>query len=175
MAKIVNNRAASCDESAERCQRLRERTHHKIDIRIERKVRRRAASALSYDAESVRIIDHNRRPVFLRKAAYGRQVGEVSADGKHAVDYDKASRAIRHRCEPPLKGIHVVVTEAQRFAEGHLRGTIYARVGFRVKYNVVAASNKRADHAEVRLEAGAENYGVLLADKVRKFTFKLDM
>ena len=138
-------------------------------------MRRRTSSALPDDAESVRIIDHHGRAVFFREPADRRQIGEVAADREHAIDDDKAPCAVRYGGETPFKEFHVIVAIAQHLAEANLRGTIDARMVFRIADQVIVASHERADRAEVRLETRSKYDRVLLADEDGKFSLEFKM
>ena len=135
-------------------------------------MRRRTASALPDDAESVRVIDHHGSAVFFREPADRRQIGEVAADREHAIDDDKAPCAVRYGGETPLKGFHVIVAIAQHLAEAHLRGAIDARMVFRIADQVIVASHERADRAHVRHVARRPHDGVLRALEGREVPLK---
>ena len=64
---------------------------------------------------------------------------------------------------------------AQHLAEAHLRGTIDARMVFRIADQVIVASHERADRAEVRLETRSKYDRVLLADEAGKFSLEFKM
>lgn len=67
------------------------------------------------------------------------------------------------------------MAKAKQFAETHLRRAIDTGVRFLITDKIVVPTNKRTDDAKVRLKAGTECHGLILAKKPSKFRLKFQM
>ena len=175
MAEEVDDRPVRRDITAEGGERLGERTHQDVDLVRETEVMRRTASARTDDAESMRIIDHHRRTVGMSETADFGKIGEITAEREDAVHDHERTASVGHGLELRFQMRLVVVPEAQELAEAHLRGAVDARMRLLVANEIIATADECADHAEIRLKAGPEGKGLVLAKEVRQFRFEFEV
>ena len=112
-------------------------------------MRSRATSALSDNAESVRVVNHHCGAVLLRQAADLRQVGDIAAHREHAVGNYQYACCLGDLLKGLFEILHIVVLIAHHSTVAELAAVVYAGVVLTVAYYIVASAYYRADDAEV--------------------------
>ncbi len=85
MIQKINEVARTADVSAERANRLRQRSDLNIDAAVHAEMIDGAASVAAQYAGSVRVVDHHDGAVLFGEIAQRRQRADVAVHGEHAV------------------------------------------------------------------------------------------
>ena len=152
MANIVHNALIARHIAAERSEGLAEGAHYDINLIGQTEIICRASAAVSDNAETVSIVNHNARFVFLRKLNNFGQLAYIAAHAEHAVCHNKLARFKRNTLKRSLKVCHIAVVEANRLCVAQFAAVINACMIFFIAKNVIASTRNRADDAQIALE-----------------------
>ena len=152
MAQPIGHTVRGQHTASDGCQRLGEGQHGDVHLVSQSEMRRRSATAGTQHAETVRIVHHHLRVVFLCQTAYLRQLAYVSAHGEHAVGDDQFACIVRYRLQLPLQVLHVGVPVTQHFRVTQPAGVVYRRMVLAVIEDIVVLAADSRDNSEVGLE-----------------------
>ena len=165
-AEVIDYNVVTCHEAADGGERLRKRARDQIDFVRETPVCSRSLAVRSQDPERVRIIDQQCGIVFLGQRDEIGEIDDVAFHAVHTID-DHQLATIRIRgLQQVLQLTIVLVPEALRLAEAETRTVLETGMAILVQKDRVAASDRRADRAEIRLVTRTEYEGRFFSREV---------
>ena len=175
VANVIDYRFARDAVAAQTCQRFRECAHDQVDFVFQTEIARRAATAFTDYAQTMRVVDHHARAVFPRERYDFRQLCDVAAHAEYAVGYDQAARRFRHLFQLNFQLLHVRMGIGEHSAVAQLAAVVNAGVIFLVADHVIAVPDDCGNDAEIRLKAGRERAAGFLVQEIRQFLLQLQM
>ena len=163
------------DEAADAGQRLRERPHHQIHVRLDAEMLGRSAAMLAEHTETVGVVDHHSRTEALGQGHQLRQRRQIALHREHPIDHDQLALGLGRVSELLLQVGHVVVAELVVAAEAQAAAVDDAGVIEGVEECDVRSVQQTREDAQVHLEAGRERKGLLAAHELGDTLFQLDV
>ena len=149
------------DVAADARDRLAQRAHLDVDRPRHPEMLLDAVTGLPQDAERVRLVHHQKRPVLRAEAAHLGEVDDVAVHAEDGVRHHQLPRPRGGLGEAPVEVRHVVVFAADEMGPGEDAAVHDARVVELVRDDHVAAADERGDGCEVRHVPAREDDRVL--------------
>src|ERR1017187_4829038 len=172
MLQIIHYGALAGDKTAHRCQRLRERAHHDIDVVQHAQVLGRARAGRAQHADAVRLVHIGARAVGLGQLHDGAQVGDIAFHAEHTFADDENLLVGRAVLQAPLEVLHIAVPEPDRARRRPQRPFHQAGVQVVIADHLVALLGERAEGRVVGLEPGTESNGGFFMYECGEFGFQ---
>jgi len=174
MLDVMDDLLVAGYETTERSERFTKGGHDQIHLIGQTEVRGRTA-ATAHHTQTMGIVHHKARAVFLAKRGDLRQKSQVAAHAVEAIHHDKSSLIGRNTRQDAFQIGHIVVAETASLTQSQTRSVHQAGMIFLVKKDHIAAHNHGADHPQVGLHAGGKNEGGFLANPFGQLMFQLLM
>ena len=133
----------------------------------------RAPAVRADETDRVRVVDHDRRVVTLRKVADLRQGRHVAVHREHAIGHHHPETRTCALLEPALEVLHVAVRVAKTLRLAEADAVDDAGVVEGVRDHGVAFVEQRFEDAAVRVEAGRVKDRVLGPEELGKRLLQL--
>ena len=164
------------DEAAAGSEALRERSHPQVHVVLQAEQLAGTGATGAEHADPVRLVDHQPRAVAAAELDDRRQVADVALHREDAVDDDEHPAAVARRTvEHLLQLVHLVVPEWAKLGAGESAAVEDGSVVGRVADHRVPRPEDRADAAQVRLIAGAEDDRILGVHELGELALEIDV
>ena len=148
--------------SADRSQRLREGQHRDVYFVGQTEVSRCTATAGTKNTETVGIIHHHARSVFLRQSTYLRQFAYIAAHREDAIRDDQFACVLRNGLQLTLQILHVAVTITEHLRITQTASVIDRGVVLAVVQDIIILTADGGDNREVGLETRRNGHTLLV-------------
>ena len=162
---IINRMGGRCHKSADGSERFGKCPHDDIHFIRQSEIVCSAPSPVTEYAETMRVIDHDSRPVFSGEADDLGQIADIAAHGEHAVCHDQRTGMIRHFLQAFLQMLHIAVTVPEHRRVRKLAAVVYARMVFLIHDDVVVFSADSGNNAKVGKKARRERHNGFFPEK----------
>ena len=164
------------DEAAAGGEALGEGPHPQVDLVLEPEQLRGAGPAGAEHAGSVRLVDHQPRPVGAAEIDDRGQVADVALHREDAVDDDQDAAAVLGRASQHLlQFVHLVVAKGAQFGAGDADAVEDRGVVAGVADHRVGRAEDRPDRADVGLVAGGVDDRVVGAHPFRQLALEIEV
>ncbi len=121
----------------------------------------------------MRVVDIEPRPVSTADIDKLRQIDDIAAHGKHAIDDNQRARFLRYLLQNPFELVEVGMHIALHLTQAQPAPVDYRRVIFLVGDDDIVAPYQRRNRPEIRLHAGGKHERRILAHKRGETFLKL--
>ena len=175
MAQPVCYTVGGKHTSADGRQGLGEGQHSDVHLIGQSEMRCCTAPAGTEHTETVRIVHHHTRAVFLRQLAYLRQFADIATHGEDTIGDNQFAGILRDRFELALQILHIRMTIAKHFRITQTASVIDRSVVLTVIEDVIIFTRDSGDDCEVGLETRGDRHTLFVSGEFGNLLFQLQM
>jgi hypothetical protein len=157
MAQVLNHVGRTCDDTAHRRERLRERRQDQIDVIAEPEVTHSPRPVLAQYTERVGFVDENGGAMLLADGNEPRQLDDAPFHREDAIRGNELPGLERRARKLARQRVDVTVRVSMHFAKTDSRSVDKRCVIEPIQENVIVAADQRSNRAETRLISRREN------------------